>query len=124
MTDLKTIAETLVTHCRTETTREGLDTLYAEDAVSVEAMTGPGMENRETAGRAAIHAKHDWWEGAMEVHSHSADGPYLHGDDQFAVIFEMDVTERANGQRMQMKEVGVYTVAGGNIVREAFYYTM
>ena len=124
MMDLKTIAEALVAHCRADTTREGLATLYAEDAVSVEAALGPGMDSREATGRAAIQAKHDWWEGAMELHSHSADGPYLHGDDQFAVIFEMDVTERESGNRMQMKEVAVYTVAGGKIVREAFYYTM
>jgi hypothetical protein len=28
------------------------------------------------------------------------------------------------GQRMRMEEVGMYTVQGGKIVREEFFYTM
>ena len=59
------------------------------------------------------------------MHSEKTEGPYLHGDDRFAVIFEFDATNKHSGQRTQMKEVGVYTVDdGGKIVREEFYYTM
>lgn len=123
-TDLKAVAEKLVAHCRENTERVALDTLYAPDAVSVEAMAMPGADTPETHGLAAIHAKHDWWEGAMEVHDASVDGPFLHGDDRFGVIFELDATSRESGERTRMKEVGVYTVAGGKIVREEFFYTM
>ena len=94
------------------------------EAVSVEAVQGPGAERRETKGRDAIKGKHDWWYSAMEEHDSTVDGPYMHGDDRFAVIFEMDVTDRASGERTQMKEVGVYTVVDGKIVREEFFYTM
>ena len=44
------------------------------------------------------------------------------GEDRFALIFDMDVTNRETGQRMQMREVGLYTVADGKIVREEFFY--
>ncbi|MBY8964817.1 nuclear transport factor 2 family protein [Algiphilus sp.] len=118
------VADKLVEFCRSGETDKGLVTLYAEDAVSVEAVQGPGAERRETKGRDAIKGKHDWWYSAMEEHDSTVDGPYMHGDDRFAVIFEMDVTDRASGERTQMKEVGVYTVVDGKIVREEFFYTM
>jgi ketosteroid isomerase-like protein len=47
--------------------------------------------------------------------------PFLHGDDRFAVIFDIDATEKATGQRMPMREVAVYHVADGRIVREEFF---
>ncbi|MEM1385169.1 MAG: nuclear transport factor 2 family protein [Pseudomonadota bacterium] len=102
--------------------REGLDTLYSEDAVSVEAARMPGAEGTETHGLPAIRGKHDWWDSTMEMHSASAEGPFFHGEDSFGVIFEADVTDKENGRRMQMKELGIYTIKDGKIVREEFYY--
>lgn len=121
--ELTRVATELVAGCRENRAAENLETLYAADAVSVEALAMPGSEDAEAKGLEAIRAKHAWWEGAMEVHSMSADGPYLHGDDRFGVIFQADVTERESGKRTQMKELGIYTVAGGKIVREEFYYS-
>jgi ketosteroid isomerase-like protein len=117
---LKEIAEALVDGCRTGKERENLDRLYHPDAVSVEAADYTG-QGRETAGLAGIRGKHDWWDGAMEVHSAEVEGPFLHGDDRFAVIFDIDATDRASGQRMPMREVAVYHVADGRIVREEFF---
>jgi ketosteroid isomerase-like protein len=122
---LKTTAEKLVAHCRANTTEEGLDELYDPGAVSVEAAPGPGQDSRETVGVEGIRGKHQWWDKAMEVHSASAEGPFLHGDDRFAVIFEFDASERESGKRVQMREVAIYTVnAAGKITREEFYYNM
>ena len=50
-------------------------------------------------------------------------GPFPH-DDRFVVIFDMDVTNKAMGQRFQMQEAALYTVANGKIVREEFFYAM
>jgi ketosteroid isomerase-like protein len=86
--------------------------------VSLEAMDGP-MARVE--GTAAVKAKSDWWYGAHEVHSVTAEGPYVNGD-QFTVRFAMDVTTKETGQRMQMQEVGLYTVKDGKIVEEKFMY--
>lgn len=122
---MKDIAKALVAGCREggAKVRENLDRLYAEDAVSVEAadMSGQG---RETKGRAGIHGKHAWWDGAMEEHESKVTGPFYHGDDQFSVFFEVDATDKGTGQRFQMQEIGVYHVKGGKIVREEFHYAV
>jgi ketosteroid isomerase-like protein len=90
----------------------------APDIVSIEAMEGPMAR---VQGTAAVKAKSDWWYGAHEVHSVSAEGPYVNGN-QFSVIFKMDVTTKETGNRMQMQEVGLYTVKDGKIVEEKFMY--
>ncbi len=123
MPSLKEVAEQLVAHCRSGTEMEGLDTLYARDAVSVEAMAMPGTPGREVQGVDAIKGKHEWWEANHEVHSSTTEGPFLHGDDRFGVIFAIEVSNRNTGERMPpMKELGIYHVADGKIVREEFFY--
>ncbi|MEM7059141.1 MAG: nuclear transport factor 2 family protein [Pseudomonadota bacterium] len=121
---LTAIANALVEHCRNGTEAEGLATIYAEDCVSVEAAKmeeggmGPVFE-----GRDAIKAKHEWWDANTEVHEFTVDGPFMHGHDRFGVIFSIDVTMKDSGQRMPMKELGIYTVQDGKIVREEFYFS-
>lgn len=121
---LKQLANTLVEYCKTGQEMKGLDTLYAPDCVSAEAMAMPGDDSNEIQGVAAIKGKHEWWNGAFEVHDARVDGPYFHGDDRFSVIFELDSTNRESGVREQMKEVAVYTARDGKIVREEFFYNM
>ncbi|MEO1066631.1 MAG: nuclear transport factor 2 family protein [Pseudomonadota bacterium] len=122
--DLKSVATRLVEYCNAGNEAEGLSTLYAPDAVSCEAFPMPGQNTSECVGVEAIRGKHAWWDSAMEVHSSSITGPFYHGADRFALIYEIDVTERAKQERSQMKEVGIYTVADGKIVREEFFYDM
>jgi ketosteroid isomerase-like protein len=93
-------------------------TFNSPDIVSIEAMDGPMAR---VQGTAAVKAKSDWWYGAHEVHSATAEGPYVNGD-QFSVIFAMDITQKETGNRMQMQEVGLYTVKNGKIVEEKFMY--
>lgn len=115
---LTDIAAALVDGCRAGTEEANLDRLYAPDAVSVEARdNGNG---RVAEGLDAIRAKHAWWAENAEVHAAEVEGPFPDGDDRFAVIFRMDAT--LFGERSQMAEVAVYTVAGGRIVREEFFY--
>jgi len=98
---------------------------FTQDVVSAEAMAMPGQESNEVQGFEALKAKHDWWESANEVHSSSAEGPYAFGDDRFCVIFDMDVTDKASGNRMQMREVATYYVNDDNkICREEFAYAL
>jgi ketosteroid isomerase-like protein len=118
--DLKEIAQELVAGCREGREAENLGKLYAEDAVSVEAADMQGM-GRETHGIEGIRGKHAWWEANMEVTGASVGGPFLHGDDRFAVIFEVQGREKASGNGFDMMEVAVYHVAGGKITREEFF---
>jgi ketosteroid isomerase-like protein len=92
-------------------------TYWSDDIVSMEAMEG---DMAVLKGRTAVDGKGAWWYANHEVHSVTAEGPYVHGD-QFAVRFSMDVTPKG-GQRTQMDEVGLYTVKGGKIVEERFFF--
>ena len=60
---------------------------YAADAISVEAMAGDPSRGREIRGIEAIRAKHAWWNENMDVREADVEGPFLHGDDRFAVIY-------------------------------------
>ncbi|MEM7720074.1 MAG: nuclear transport factor 2 family protein [Pseudomonadota bacterium] len=113
------IAQKLCEHMANQTERQALDELYSADAVSVEAMTPPGVDP-VSRGSDAIRAKHDWWDGAMEVHDFAMEGPFLNGD-QFSMIFNMDCTDKSSGQRWQAKEVALYEVENGKIARESFF---
>lgn len=122
--ELMQIGSKLVRLCN-----EGRDTeclgLYADDAVSVEAMAMPGTDSPEAQGISAIRGKHEWWFGAHEVHSSTAEGPFVHGSDRFSVIFDMDVTNRESGERIKTREVGQYFVnEAGQIRREEFFYDL
>ena len=114
------IANKLVELCREGKNMDALATLYSNDAVSVEAMAMPGM-NQEAKGLPAIKAKGEWWMANHEVHSASITGPWPHGD-RFIVGFQYDVTNKPSGSRMQMDEAALFTVKDGKIVREEFFY--
>ena len=90
---------------------------WSDDIVSCEPMPG---DMARIQGRAAVDAKGAWWYANHEIHGTQVEGPYVHGD-QFVVRFTMDVTPKG-GKRMGMDEVGLYTVKGGKIVEESFFY--
>lgn len=90
---------------------------WADDVVSLEPMEGPMARLQ---GPAALRGKSEWWFANHEVHSEGVEGPFVHGD-QFSVVFEMDVTPKG-GDRMQMREVALYTVRDGRIVEERFFF--
>ena len=119
---LKDIADALVEACKTQNEAQLLETAYAPDAVSVEAADFSGA-GRETVGIDGLRGKHAWWAANFDVHGGNVEGPFLHGDDRFAVIFDIDATEKASGERSQMREVAIYHVANGKIVREEFFGT-
>lgn len=117
---LSELAHELVAGCREGRARENLHKLYAADAVSVEAADmGNG---REAHGLAAIDGKHAWWEANHTMTGGKVDGPFLHGDDRFAVIFLAEGTSNADGKAFSMSEVAVYHAKDGKIVREEFFY--
>ena len=114
------IANKLADLCRQGKNDEAVATLFAADAVSVEAIAMAGTQ-QEAKGLAAIKAKGDWWRANHDVHSASVTGPWPHGN-RFVVGFQYDVTNKPSGKRMKMDEVGLFTVRNGKIVREEFFY--
>ena len=112
------IAEAFATLCREGRHQEASDRFWSDEVVSLEAMDGPFAE---LVGRAAVQSKSDWWYANHEVHGGTVEGPFVHGN-QFALRFSMDITVKESGQRMQMTEIGLYTVAGDKVVEERFLY--
>ena len=53
------------------------------------------------------------------MHSSKVGGPFVAGDT-FVVQFDVDVTEKASKNRMQMSEVGIYKAKDGKVVHEQF----
>ena len=116
----KEVADELVAGCREGRARANLQKLYAADAVSVEsADMGNG---RETHGLVGIDGKHQWWEDNHDVTGGDVQGPFMHGEDRFAVFFSVGGTNKADGKAFTMAEVGIYQVKDGKIAREEFYY--
>ena len=71
-------------------------------------------------GRKGVAEKDAWWNANFTMHSALAEGPFA-GATGFAVVFEMEISPVANpGERTKVREVGVYTVEKGKIVREEF----
>lgn len=97
---------------------------YADNIVSIEGGEGSDDMPVRMQGVDAIRAKHEWWFANNDVHGTQAEGPYIgHRDDQFAIRFTLDLTPNG-GERMQMTEVGLFTVAGDKIVQEEYLYLM
>ncbi len=107
--------------CREGKNLDAVNELYADDIVSVEAAAFGDMP-QTMEGIEAIRGKHDWWVENNEVHSADVQGPFPHGDDKFAVVFNYETTFKPTGKRAKMHEVGIYTVKDGKVVREEFYY--
>ena len=116
------IGTKLVALCNAGKDHEAVDQLYDEKIVSIEGQGSDEMPAR-MEGIDAIRGKHSWWYDNNDVHDTRAEGPYCgHRDDQFVVRHCMDITPKASGERMQMDEVALYTVANGKIVQEEFLY--
>ncbi|MDB5289661.1 MAG: nuclear transport factor 2 family protein [Phycisphaerales bacterium] len=116
----KEVAHQLVDLCKKGEHLKAVQTLYSKDIVSVEPMAHPPMP-AESKGIQAVLGKNEWWLGNHTIHSGTTTGPYVNGD-KFIVEFEMDVTQKPTGKRIQMRETGLYTVADGKVVREEFFY--
>ncbi|MEM9731064.1 MAG: nuclear transport factor 2 family protein [Myxococcota bacterium] len=114
------VAEELVRLYRAERWPEVVDRLCADEVVHAEA--SPPFGEREVAGKSIAHERHAAWINGREFHSIDVRGPYLDGENRFAVYMRFDLTEKASGERKTLEEVGVYEVRGGKIVREDFLY--
>jgi SnoaL-like domain len=115
------IAKKYVELCRAHQNHIALETLFSPEAVSVEAAAMPGTP-AESRGLKAIGEKGKQWMANHEVHSSKLEGPWPHGN-RFAVRLTYDVTNKPSGRRMQMDEIGLFTVENDKIVREEFFYS-
>jgi hypothetical protein len=121
---LQSLANQFVEWCNQGRNFDVMEAMYAPDIVSVEA------SGVEVAGKRPVIEKSRQWAAVNEIHGEKVRGPYYdkatgaadRSDGQFAVHFSFEVTPKATGQRVTLEEVGIYTVKGGQIVREQFYF--
>jgi ketosteroid isomerase-like protein len=111
------LAQAFTDLCKAGQFDEAGKRFWSDDVVSREPMEG---EMAEVRGRQGVEKKGEWWYANHEVHSVAVEGPYVHRD-QFVVRFKLDVTPKG-GQRMQMDEVGLYSITGGKISEERFFF--
>lgn len=97
---------------------QAIDTLYADDIVSVEAEGIEGMP-AEMRGIDQVRGKTKWWISNMEVHSTEVSEVFA-ANDKFVLRYDVDVTDKSSKKRMKMSEIAIYTVKDGKIVREEF----
>ncbi len=112
------VAKKLVDLCAQGQYEEAVNSLYGADIVSVEPAAMGGMP-AEMKGFEAVCVKTRWWLENHQIHSSKVTGPFV-ARDNFVVRFDIDVTQKQSGERMQASEVGLYTVKEGKIVREEF----
>jgi hypothetical protein len=124
MSEALEVGKKLVALCQAGKAEEAVETLYADDVVSIEGSGTDEMPAR-MEGIEAVKGKGEWWFANHEVHGMDTLGPFVgHRPDQFAAKFDLDVTPKATGQRMLLSEFGLYTVKDGKVVQEEFLYLM
>lgn len=114
------VAHELADLCHEGRNLEAVETLYSPNIVSIEP-AGNEQIPAESNGIEAVRRKNQWWFDNFKVHSVEVGGPFV-GEDQFAVKFDWDTTEKSSGKRNRMDEMALYTVKDGKIVREQFFY--
>ncbi len=118
--ETKEIAAKLVALCNAGQNMTALETLYANDIVSLEA-GGPPGQDREMTGLEAVKGKGNWWFENHDVHSGATRGPWVNGDS-FVVEHTYDITFKPTGVRSTMNETALYEVRNGKIAKETFFY--
>jgi len=124
MAEVLNVGRKLVEACRSGDWIGPYKTLYSDDIVNVEGADMPNMP-ATIQGKKAVLDKAEWWMANHTVHSAQVTGPFIGlRPDQFAVMFDLDITAKESGQRSRLAELGLYTVNDGKVVREEFLYLM
>jgi hypothetical protein len=112
------VGKKLVDLCSKREWMKAIESLYAKDIVSVEPRAMENM-SEEMRGLDQVRGKTEWFMNNHEIHDSEVTGPFV-ARDTFVVKFDIDVTNKASKERMQMSEVGIYTVKDGKVSREEF----
>ena len=110
------IANKLVEHCRKGSYEECYQELYSPDIVSVE------NDGTQVKGFDGIQKKgKDWNEGIEEFKDSSVGDPVVSGN-YFSVPMSMTLKFKGAEQQTDFREICVYQVQDGKIVKEQFFY--
>jgi hypothetical protein len=119
------IGKKLVSLCKQGQWLNAIDTLYSADIKSIEAMAVPSHP-QQMNGIAAVREKTIAFTNGHDIHHCEVGGPWPHGD-RFIVTFRLDLTAKSGPmavKRFVIEEAALYTVKGGKIAQEEFFYHM
>ncbi len=97
------------------------DTYWASNIVSIEPAELPDGTPARVEGFARAHEKLDDRLSACAMDDLMIDGPFVTGN-HFALFLDMIITSRATGERRPFSEIAIYTVEGGKIIEERYFY--
>ena len=113
------IATRLVELCRVGKFDQVVKELYSPNIVSVEP---EGVPNRIVNGLKGIAEKSKNFEAMLESYNSSKISEPLVADNIFSCAMLMNVNMKGVPVPVDMNEICVYTVEGGKIVKEEFFY--
>jgi SnoaL-like domain len=113
------VAMGLIRMCREGRFVDAVKEYYAPNIVSCQAMSC-GENPRIEEGFETILGNNERWVANHDIHTMELSEPFV-SEGGFSVIYTMDFTVKSTGQRITGREVAVYDVENGKIVRECFY---
>ncbi len=116
------IAQAYVALVREKKHLELIESLYSDDAVSIEPFAMPGA-GRTTEGKAELLGKSQAFDTIFRVESQKISDPWPHGYDKFAVHMTFEMTHIESGSTRSMDEIAVMTIRDGKICSEEFFYS-
>lgn len=97
------------------------DRYWAPDVTSIEPTALPGGIRATASGVDAARIKCRARFGGARIDEIGIDGPFVTGD-QFVLFLDMVLVDPASGARQPFAEIALYTVRGGQIAEERYFY--
>ena len=97
------------------------DLYWANDVTSTEPAALPGGICATVCGIEATRSKYKARFGNAVIDEIGIDGPFVTGD-QFALFLDLVTIDRVSGARQPFTEIALYTVRGGQIAEERYFY--
>jgi hypothetical protein len=94
---------------------------WASDVTSIEPAALPGGIDATVCGIEAARRKCGARLSAAKFAEIGIDGPFVTGD-QFVLFLDMVIVDRASGGATPFSEIALYTVRGGQIAEERYFY--
>lgn len=97
------------------------DRYWSPDVTSIEPAPLPGGPGATVSGIDATRIKRRARFGGARIDEIGIDGPFITGN-QFALFLDLVLVDPASGVRRPFTEIALYTVRGGQIAEERYFY--
>ena len=94
---------------------------WAPDVASIEPMDVPGGIRTTVSGADAARIKCVARFDTVRIEEIGIDGPFVTGN-QFVLFLDLVTVDAASGVRQPVTEIVLYTVRGGQIAEERYFY--